>query len=145
MEAPILDDTEVGDRSPSETPDLACDLGRKTESPLSGFGKPSTGDIQFPGDGTIFHRARVYDQSVRAVIVPKPTVTEDRDRPLSSDSELPGDTETKGPGFGGPFLCVMDVPIPDDHEVCDRSPSETPDLAGDLGKKTKYLSGFGDI
>ena len=50
----------------------------------------------FPGDGTIFHRARVDDQSVGAVPVPKPTVTEDRDRPLSSDSEPPGDTEQTG-------------------------------------------------
>ena len=30
----------------------------------------------------------------------------DGDRPLSSDSEPPGDTETSGPGFGGPFPCV---------------------------------------
>ena len=76
--------------------------------------------------------------------IPKPTVTEDRDQPLSSDSEPTGDTETSGPGFGGPFPCVMDVAIPDDTEVSDRSPSETPDLAGDLGRKTESpLSGFG--
>ena len=80
MNALIPDDTEVSDRSPSETPYLAGVLGRKTESSLSGFGKPST------GDGTIFHRARVDDQSVGAVPVPKPTATEDRDRSLSSDS-----------------------------------------------------------
>ena len=30
MDAPILDDTEVSDRSPSETPDIAGDLGRNT-------------------------------------------------------------------------------------------------------------------
>ena len=47
MDAPVPDDTEVSDRSLSETPDLAGDLGKKTESPLSGFGKPNTGDIQF--------------------------------------------------------------------------------------------------
>ena len=51
--------------------------------------------------------------------VPKSTVTEDRDRPLSSDSEPPGDTETSGPGFGGPFPYVMDVAILDDTEVSD--------------------------
>ena len=76
--------------------------------------------------------------------VPKPTVTDDRDRPLSSDSEPPGDTKTNGPGFSGPFPCVMDAPKPDATEVSDRSPSETPDLAGDLGRKTESpLSGFG--
>ena len=143
MDAPIPDDTEISDRMPTQTQNLAGDLGRKTESPLSGFGKPSTGDIQFPGDGTVFHRARVDDQSVGAVPVPKPTLTEDRDRPLSSDSEPPGDTKTSRPGFGGPFPCVMDAPIPDDTEVSDRSPSETPDLAGDLDMKTgSPLSGF---
>ena len=52
------------DRSPSETPDLAGDLGRKTDSPLSGFGKPTTGEIQFSGDGTVFHRARLMTNSV---------------------------------------------------------------------------------
>ena len=31
----------------SETPDLAGDLDRKTEPPLSGFSKLSTGNIQF--------------------------------------------------------------------------------------------------
>ena len=71
--------------------------------------------------------------------VPKPTVTKDRNRPLWSDSEPPGDTETNGPGFGGPFPCVMDAPILDDTEVGDISPSETPDL----GRKTESpLSGF---
>ena len=44
--------------------------------------------------------ARVDDQSVGAVPIPKPTVTGDRDRPLSSDSESPGDTEISGPAFG---------------------------------------------
>ena len=46
MDAPIPDDTDVSDRSLSETPDLAGDLGRKTKSPLSGFGKLNTGNIQ---------------------------------------------------------------------------------------------------
>ena len=147
MDVPIPVDTEVSDRSPTETPDLAGDLGRKTESPLSGFGRSSTGEIQFPGDGTVFNRARVDDQLVGAVPVPKPTVAEDRDRPLSSDSEPPGDTETSGkPDFGDPIPCVMDVPIPNDTEVSDPSPSETPDLAGDLGRKTDSpLSGFSKL
>ena len=40
-----------------------------------------------PGDETVFHRARFDDQSVGAVPIPKLTVTEDRDRLLSSDPE----------------------------------------------------------
>ena len=97
-----------------------------------------------PGDGTIFHRAWFDDRSVGAVPVPIPTVTEDRDRPLSSDFEPPGDIKTNGIGFGGPFPCAMDAPILDDTEVSDRLPSETQDLAGDLGWKTESpLSGFG--
>ena len=78
----IPDDTEVGDRAPSETLDLLGGLGGKTEAPLSlsGFGKPITGDIR----------------SVH-----------------------------------------MDAPIPDDTEVRDRSPSEAPDIVGDLGRTTE--------
>ena len=76
--------------------------------------------------------------------IQKPTVMEDRDRPLSSDSEPPRDTETNGPVFGGLFPYVLDVPIPNVAEVSDRSPSETPDLAGYLGRKTESpLSWFG--
>ena len=41
----IPDDTEVRDLSPSETPDLVGDLGRRTELPVPEFGKPITGDI----------------------------------------------------------------------------------------------------
>ena len=46
-----------------------------------------------PGDGTIFHRAQADDRSTGAMSAPKPTVLGDGDRPLSSDSEPPGDTE----------------------------------------------------
>ena len=46
MDVPIPDDIEVSDRSPSETPDLAGDLGRKTKSPLSKFSKPSTSGLE---------------------------------------------------------------------------------------------------
>ena len=77
--------------------------------------------------------------------IPKPTVMEDGDRSLTSEYEPPGDTETSGPGFGGHFPCVyMDIPLPDDTEVSDQSPSETPDLTHDLGRKTESpLSVFG--
>ena len=47
MDTPIPDDTEVRDRSPSDTPDLLGGLGGKTGTPVSGFGKPITGDIHF--------------------------------------------------------------------------------------------------
>ena len=40
-----------------------------------------------PGDGTIFHQARVDDRSTGVMSIPKPTGMEDRDRPLPSDSE----------------------------------------------------------
>ena len=59
----------------------------------------------------------------------------DHSRPILNPREIPN----KRPGFGGPFPCVMDVPIPDDAEVSDRSPSETPDLAGDLGRKSTLI------
>ena len=58
---------------------------------------------------------------------------------FSSKYEPQGYTETSGHGFGGPFPCVMDVPIPNDTEVNDRSPSETPDLAGVLGPNLPCL------
>ena len=47
MDSPIPADAEVRDRSPSTIPDLAGDLGGKTGTPLSGFGKPITGDIHY--------------------------------------------------------------------------------------------------
>ena len=82
MDVPILDDTEVSDRSPSETPDLAGDLCRKTESPLSVFSKPNTGKIQVHGEGTVFNRAWFDDQSIGTVPVLKPIVSKDRNRPF---------------------------------------------------------------
>ena len=98
---------------------LAGDLGRKTESPLSVFSRPNTGEIQVPGEGTVFNRARFDDRSIGTVPVLKPIVAKNRNRPLSSDSEPPGDTETYGHCFGGSFTCVMNVPIPNDTEVGD--------------------------
>ena len=109
---------------------FACDDTHACEE-LFGFGGPEEDGMCYnsyrsdvPGDGTILHRARVDDRSTCVMSAPKPTVTEDGDRLLSSDSEPPGDTETSGPDFGGPFPCVMDVPIPNDTEVSDRSPSD---------------------
>ena len=45
MDAPIADDTEVRDRTPSAISDLVGDLGGKTRTPLSGFARPNTEDI----------------------------------------------------------------------------------------------------
>ena len=64
-----------------------------------------------------------FDCSWWTVPVPKPTVTKNKNPPLGSDSEPRGDTETNGPGLGGPFPCAMDTPIPDYTEVSDRLPS----------------------
>ena len=84
------DDTEVRDRLPSETPDLVGDLGRTTESPLSGFGKPITGDI---------HSLHVDS--------PIPGYTEVRDQSPSTIPDLGGDlggkTGTPLSGFGKPI------------------------------------------
>ena len=45
MDSLIPGYTEVRDQSPSTILDIAGDLGGKTGTPLSGFGKPITGDI----------------------------------------------------------------------------------------------------
>ena len=74
MYAPIPDDTEVRDRLPSVTPDFTGSLGGKTGIPLSGFGKPVTGDI--------------YLLHVDSLI---PDDTEVRDRSPSETPGLPGD------------------------------------------------------
>ena len=81
------------------------------------------------------------DRSTGVVSAPRPTVTEDGERPLSSNRALPGDTEAHrigfGVSFGGPFTCVMDSPIPDDTEVGDRPSSIELDRPGDYADKTE--------
>ena len=74
----------------SETPDLVGDLGRTTESPLSGFGKPITGDIHLLHvDSPIPGYTEVRDQSPSTI--------------LDLTNYLGGKTGTPLSGFGKPI------------------------------------------
>ena len=83
------DDTEVGDRLRSETPDLTDGLGRKTEIPLSGFGKPITGDI-----------------ISLCMDAPIPNDTDVRDRLSSETPDLASGHGGKVSGFGKPITGI---------------------------------------
>ena len=137
--------TEVRDRLPSGTPDLTGDLGGKTGIPLSGFSKPITGDI-----------CSVH-MDPRSQTIPKLETNRPQKRRTPQLASVAGPKYPYMPtgimgllsGFGKLITSdirslLMDAPIPDDTEVGDRLPSETPDLMNGLGGKTKIpLSGFG--
>ena len=67
--------TEITDRSPSIMPDLTGDFERKTGAPLSGSGKPISGNIQFS----------------------------DMDAPMPDDSRVGNHTPSEMPDIAGEF------------------------------------------
>ena len=109
---------EITDISPSMIPDFAGTLGENTGTPLSEFGGPITGDVQFS----------CMDD------------TGEKNQSSSQGPDLTGDfgrkTGTPLSGFGKPitndrqFLC-MDAPTPDDAGIGNQSYTNIPDLASD--------------
>ena len=83
---------------------------------------PCKSDVS--GGETSLSQTRFSDLSDSVVFSPEPNVTGDGDRPFSSDSDSPGETESHwtdyGAGFGDQFTYATCAPETDDTGDGDR-------------------------
>ena len=97
----------------------------------------------------ISSRARFGDRSDGVVSASEPNITGDEDRPLSTDSDRSGDTESHradfGAGFSDPFTQVTYVLEPADTEDGDRLLSTDSDNSKNTeSHSTDFSTSFGD-
>ena len=110
-------------------------------------------DCELCGFNGLVECGRCYDPCESDVSGGETILSGDGDRPLSPDSDPPGETESHrtkfGTGFGDQFPYVTYVPEPEDIGIGDQMPSVRSDRPGDPdgetdSHRTEFGAGFGD-